>query len=171
MRSYSWVKNVLEAANAVPRTKARGKHRRKREHRPLRGMPLHQEGSGIDWGSGPFTLNGKFRLASCVSGARRGIARSHDSHVIAFTTLSAMVTLWADQHAKAFPVETRTGISFSAWSNVCMADNVTDGISMLQGRSEIGQHPILRCGKLLIVYALQFHSHREVIAPLSSSPN
>jgi transposase len=42
-RSYSWVKNVLQAAAAVPQAKARGKHRRKRERRSLPGMLLHQE--------------------------------------------------------------------------------------------------------------------------------
>ena len=48
-RSYSWVKNTLQAAAAVPRAKARGKHRRKRERRPLPGMLLHQDGSTHEW--------------------------------------------------------------------------------------------------------------------------
>ena len=51
-RSYSWVKNVLQTANAVPRAKARGKHRRKRERRPLPGMLLHQDGSTHAWVAG-----------------------------------------------------------------------------------------------------------------------
>jgi len=48
-RSYSWVKNVLQVASVVPRAKARGKHRRKRERRPLPGMLLHQDGSRHKW--------------------------------------------------------------------------------------------------------------------------
>ena len=51
-RSYSWVKNTLQAAAVVPRAKARGKHRRKRERRPLPGMLLHQDGSTHEWVSG-----------------------------------------------------------------------------------------------------------------------
>ena len=43
VRSYTWVKNKLQEAKAVPRAKkARGKHRRKRERRLLPGMRLHQ---------------------------------------------------------------------------------------------------------------------------------
>ena len=48
-RSYSWVKNALQKANAVPRAKGKGKHRRKRERRPLPGMMLHQDGSRHAW--------------------------------------------------------------------------------------------------------------------------
>jgi hypothetical protein len=52
MRSYSWVKNVLQNASAVPRAKGKGKHRRKRERRPLPGMLLHQDGSRYAWVAG-----------------------------------------------------------------------------------------------------------------------
>jgi len=48
-RSYTWVKNVLQQASAVPRAKGRGKHRRKRERRPLPGMLVHQDGSRHAW--------------------------------------------------------------------------------------------------------------------------
>ena len=41
-RSYSWVKNVLQQASAVQRTKGKGKHRRKRERRALPDMLLRQ---------------------------------------------------------------------------------------------------------------------------------
>jgi hypothetical protein len=51
-RSYSWVKNVLQNASAVPRAKGKGKHRRKRERRPLPGMLLHQDGSRHAWVAG-----------------------------------------------------------------------------------------------------------------------
>ena len=48
-RSYTWVKNTLQNANAVPRAKGKGKHRRKRERRPLPGMLPHQDGSRHEW--------------------------------------------------------------------------------------------------------------------------
>lgn len=51
-RSYSWVKNVLQNASAVPRAKGKGKHRRKRERRPLPGMLVHQDGSRYAWVAG-----------------------------------------------------------------------------------------------------------------------
>lgn len=49
VRSYSWVKNVLQEAKLVVRSKARGKHRKKRERKPLRGMMLHQDASTHEW--------------------------------------------------------------------------------------------------------------------------
>ena len=49
VRSYTWVKNRLQEASVVPRAKARGQHRRKRERRPLPGMLLHQDGSRHEW--------------------------------------------------------------------------------------------------------------------------
>ena len=48
-RSYTWVKNVLQEANLVARAKARGKHRIKRERKPLAGMMLHQDASTHQW--------------------------------------------------------------------------------------------------------------------------
>jgi len=57
-RSYSWVKNVLQEAKLVVRSKARGKHRKKRERKPLAGMMVHQDasthqvGARADLGSG-----------------------------------------------------------------------------------------------------------------------
>ena len=48
-RSYSWVKNVLQEGQLVVRAKARGKHRQKRERRPLPGMLLHQDASTHEW--------------------------------------------------------------------------------------------------------------------------
>ena len=44
-RSYSWVKNVLQEAKLVVRAKERGKHRKKRERKPLPGMMVHQDAS------------------------------------------------------------------------------------------------------------------------------
>jgi hypothetical protein len=48
-RSYSWVKNVLQAGKLVVRAKGRGRHRQKRERRPLPGMMLHQDASSHEW--------------------------------------------------------------------------------------------------------------------------
>lgn len=48
-RGYTWVKLRLQEAGAVPRAKARGKHRRRRERAPLPGMLMHQDGSRHEW--------------------------------------------------------------------------------------------------------------------------
>ncbi|MEQ1881684.1 MAG: hypothetical protein ABL878_12020 [Burkholderiales bacterium] len=53
-RSYSWVKNTLQQANLVVRAKATGKHRKKRERKPLVGMMLHQDASTHQWVPGEF---------------------------------------------------------------------------------------------------------------------
>ena len=51
-RSYTWVKNVLQAQGAVPRARKRGTHRKRRERSPLPGMMIHQDGSSHEWVSG-----------------------------------------------------------------------------------------------------------------------
>ena len=48
-RSYSWVKQRLQAAGLVAKGKAKGVHRRKRERKALPGMLLHQDGSRYEW--------------------------------------------------------------------------------------------------------------------------
>ncbi len=48
-RSYTWVKSGLQKAGVVKRAKGKGKHRKKRERRPLPGMMLHQDGSTHEW--------------------------------------------------------------------------------------------------------------------------
>jgi transposase len=48
-RSYSWVKNQLQTAKAVPKAKKRGAHRKKRERSPMPGMMIHQDGSTHEW--------------------------------------------------------------------------------------------------------------------------
>jgi transposase len=48
-RSYSWVKNVLQKAKLVVRSKERGKHRKKRDRKPLTGMMIHQDASTHEW--------------------------------------------------------------------------------------------------------------------------
>ena len=48
-RSYSWVKNTLQAAGAVKKAAKRGAHRKRREPSPWPGMLLHQDGSPHQW--------------------------------------------------------------------------------------------------------------------------
>jgi transposase len=48
-RSYTWVKNQLQAARLVPKAVKRGAHRKQRERAALAGMILHQDGSTHQW--------------------------------------------------------------------------------------------------------------------------
>ena len=48
-RSYSWVKQRLQAAGLVTVGKSKGAHRKKRERRALPGMMVHQDGSRHEW--------------------------------------------------------------------------------------------------------------------------
>lgn len=48
-RSYSWVKQRLQAAGLVAKGQAKGAHRRKRERMALPGMMIHQDGSRHEW--------------------------------------------------------------------------------------------------------------------------
>ena len=47
--SYTWVKNVLQAAGLVGKKKKRGAHHKRRPRRPLPGMMLHIDGSTHAW--------------------------------------------------------------------------------------------------------------------------
>ena len=47
--SYTWTRLVLQAAGIVEKAPARGKYRRKRERRPMRGMLLHLDASTHAW--------------------------------------------------------------------------------------------------------------------------
>ena len=49
LRSYSWLKSVLQGAGVVRSHKRRGKHRIKRERAPLVGMMIHQDASTHRW--------------------------------------------------------------------------------------------------------------------------
>jgi transposase len=51
-RSYRWVKNRLQGAGLVPKAKAQGKHRQRRERSPWPGMLLHQDASTHAWVAG-----------------------------------------------------------------------------------------------------------------------
>lgn len=48
-RSYTWVKNQLQAARFVVRTPKRGVHRKRRDRAAMPGMILHQDGSTHEW--------------------------------------------------------------------------------------------------------------------------
>jgi len=48
-RSYSWVKQRLQAAGLVAVGKQKGAHRKKRERMALPGMMIHQDGSRHEW--------------------------------------------------------------------------------------------------------------------------
>ena len=51
-RSYTWVKSRLQEAALVPRAKARGVHRKRRERSPWPGLMIHQDGSRHEWVTG-----------------------------------------------------------------------------------------------------------------------
>lgn len=47
--SYTWVKQALQMAGLVKKSRKRGVHRRRRPRRPLPGMLLHLDGSSHAW--------------------------------------------------------------------------------------------------------------------------
>jgi transposase len=47
--SYTWVQLALQGAGLVAKARKRGKHRKRRERRPLAGMLLHIDGSKHRW--------------------------------------------------------------------------------------------------------------------------
>jgi Winged helix-turn helix len=49
VRSYTWLKTVLQGAGLVKTAKRRGRHRIKRERAPLAGMMVHQDASTHRW--------------------------------------------------------------------------------------------------------------------------
>lgn len=53
-RSYTGVKNQLQAKGCDEKSKGRGKHRKRRERLPLPGMMLHQDGSTHQWVPGVY---------------------------------------------------------------------------------------------------------------------
>ncbi len=50
--SYNWMRLMLQEAGVVEREPARGKHRRRRERRPLVGMLVHLDASTHEWIAG-----------------------------------------------------------------------------------------------------------------------
>ena len=89
-RSYTWVKRTLQRSGLVVKAPGRGKHRRRRERAPLRGMMLHQSlpsrkrgtvrpMSGWRDGIGTSSSRSTMRLLSttrCSSSRRRGLRRA-----------------------------------------------------------------------------------------------
>jgi hypothetical protein len=47
--SYTWVQLALQGAGLVGKARKRGKHRKRRERRPMAGMLLHIDGSKHQW--------------------------------------------------------------------------------------------------------------------------
>jgi transposase len=47
--SYTWVQQALQGAGLAAKGRKRGKHRRRRERRPMAGMLLHIDGSKHQW--------------------------------------------------------------------------------------------------------------------------
>jgi transposase len=47
--SYTWVQLALQGAGLVAKARKRGKHRQRRERRPMAGMLLHIDGSKHQW--------------------------------------------------------------------------------------------------------------------------
>lgn len=50
--SYTWAKLTLQAAGLAEKSPGRGKYRRRRERRPMRGMMLHLDASTHEWIAG-----------------------------------------------------------------------------------------------------------------------
>jgi len=48
-RGYTWVKNQLQQAKLIPKSKRKGVHRKHREASALPGMMIHQDGSTHEW--------------------------------------------------------------------------------------------------------------------------
>jgi transposase len=48
-RSYTWVKRTLQEAQLMPKAKARGVHRKRRDRSPWPGLMIHQDGSTHEW--------------------------------------------------------------------------------------------------------------------------
>lgn len=54
VRSYSWVKTVLQGAGLVPKVSAKGRHHKKRDPKPMVGMMVHQDASTHEWVPGKY---------------------------------------------------------------------------------------------------------------------
>src|SRR4030067_703395 len=49
VRSYTWVKNTLQAKGLIQKVSRKGQHRKQRPRAPYTGMMLHQDGSRHEW--------------------------------------------------------------------------------------------------------------------------
>ncbi len=63
-RSYTWVKNQLQQAKLIPKSKLKGVHRKQREASAFPGMMIHQDASTHEW-----ILRQKWDLVSTMDDA------------------------------------------------------------------------------------------------------
>lgn len=117
-QSYSWIKQVLQAAGLVPKQRPRGRHRRRREPRACFGEMLHIDGSRHAW----FALAPEARATliaipddatSRVLYAQLWDAESTVAILTAlrevFTTWGLPIALYSDRAGWAFHTPTAKG--------------------------------------------------------------
>jgi transposase len=94
---YSFVKKALQGAGLVPKQRARGRHRRRREPRPCFGELLHLDGSRHQWlGLVPEQW---LTLITVVDDATKQVLYAQltaggESTATVMTALRAVVTTW-----------------------------------------------------------------------------
>jgi len=94
---YSFVKKALQGAGLVPKQRARGRHRRRREPRPCFGELLHLDGSRHQW----LALRPEqwLTLITVVDDATKRVLYAQltaggESTASVMTALGAVVTTW-----------------------------------------------------------------------------
>src|SRR5260370_33942073 len=65
--SYTWVQQALQGAGLVAKQRKRGKHRRRRERRPMARRVLHMDGSKHQWLGAPRWVDRIAVLDECTS--------------------------------------------------------------------------------------------------------
>jgi transposase len=98
--SYSWVKDALQLAGLVPKRKARGRHRLRREPRACAGELLHIDGSTHAWLSLAPTL--RPTLLTVVDDATKRLL--YAQFWAGETTLAVMTALRAVFRAEGLPM-------------------------------------------------------------------
>jgi len=88
-RSYSWVKHALQTAGLVPKSRPRGRHRRRREPRACLGELLHIDGSPHAWFS--LAPDTRATLIAVVDDATKRLL--YAQLVVAESTHSVMTAL------------------------------------------------------------------------------
>ncbi len=94
---YAFVKKTLQTAGLVPKQRARGRHRRRREPRPCRGELLHLDGSRNPWLA--LQPDQSFTLITVVDDAtKQGLyaqfSEGGESTVAVMTALRAVLQTW-----------------------------------------------------------------------------
>lgn len=123
-RSYSWVKSVLQGQQLVKVAKARGKHRIKRERKPLPGMMIHQDASTHRWVAGAV-----WDLVVTMDDA----TNEHlDMHFVAQEgTASSMAGIKAVLHSKGIPSSFYSDRGAHYWSTP-VAGGKVDKVNLTQ---------------------------------------